>query len=38
MRHGNIAHVVDICEIGSALASLLSTNVGNEQVAGVQIV
>ena len=38
MRHGDVAHVVDVGEIGSALTSLVSSDVRDEQVASVQIV
>lgn len=38
MCHGDVAHVVDVGKIGSALTRLMSSNVGDEQVAGVQIV
>jgi len=38
VRHGDVAHVVDIGEIRSALARLVSSNVGDEQVASVQII
>ena len=38
MRHGDVAHVVDIREVGSALTSLVRSNVRDEQVACVQVV
>lgn len=38
MRHGDVAHVVDVREVGSALTRLMSSDVRDEQVAGVQIV
>jgi len=38
VRHGDVAHVVDIREVGSTLTSLMRSNVRDEQVAGVQVV
>jgi len=38
VRHGDVAHVVDIREVGSALTSLVRSNVRDEQVASVQVV
>ena len=38
VRHGDVAHVVDIREVGSTLTSLVRSNVRDEQVARVQVV
>jgi hypothetical protein len=38
VRHGNVSHVVNVGEVGSTLTCLMSSDVGDEQVASVQIV